>query len=179
LPIYSQAVKETENQVLIFEGEFANTVFHAMSSGRTEDAKDVWGGSVPYLTPTSCESDTKLENFRTVSEFSTEQVLKTLSVPDKSIGKIEKTESGGIKTVQIGNTSFSGRQIRSAFNLKSSAFDIEETENGLKFTVYGYGHGVGMSQYGADAFARSGMSYKEILSHFYKGTELISIDFKA
>ena len=68
--------------------------------------------------------------------------------------------------------------MRKALGLRSSAFDVEKNSNGLKFTVYGYGHGVGMSQYGADGFARSGMDYKEILAHFYKGTELISIDFE-
>ena len=102
-----------------------------------------------------------------------------LGISEKVVGETEKSEGGGVKKIVLGGKEFSGSEIRNAFNLRSSAFDVAEMKDGLLFTVYGYGHGVGMSQYGADALARSGMTYKEILSHFYKGTELISIDFEA
>jgi len=177
--VYLEAAKETENQILMFEGEIANTVFHAMSCGKTENSEDVWGGAVPYLKSVDCKCDTTLENFKSYAFFTHGQAAELLGVPKMSEWEITKTDAGGVKTVKISDKVFTGAEIRKIFSLKSSAFDVKMTDEGVEFTVYGYGHGVGMSQYGADAFARDGMSYKEILSHFYKGTELISIDFGA
>lgn len=177
--VYKEAVEATKNQVLLYNGKIANTVFHAMSSGKTENAEDVWGGKVPYLVSADCDCDRMVKNYTTVQEFTKKQIEDSLDVSEISVGKIEKTESGGVKSINIGGKTIKGSEVRKALGLRSSAFDVEKNDNGLKFTVYGYGHGVGMSQYGADGFARSGMDYKEILAHFYKGTELISIDFDA
>lgn len=179
LPVFLNASEETEGQVLVFDGKIANTVFHAMSSGRTENAKDVWGGNVPYLVSVDCKSDRNEENYKTVKEFAWEEIYKLLEICQKEIGKPEKTKNGMVKSVKIGEKIFTGTEVRKLLSLRSSSFDLEKTKDGVRFTCYGYGHGVGMSQYGADEFARSGMDYKEILQHFYKGTELISIDFGA
>lgn len=176
---FLSAVKETENQVLLFDGKIANTVFHAMSSGKTENAHDVWGGFVPYLVSAECKGDMDNEKYKTEVNISWNEAFLKLGISEKVVGKTEKSEGGGVKKIVLGGKEFSGSEIRNAFNLRSSAFDVAEMKDGLLFTVYGYGHGVGMSQYGADALARSGMTYKEILSHFYKDTELISIDFEA
>lgn len=176
---FVNAANETANQVLIFDGKIANTVFHAMSPGKTENAHDVWGGFVPYLVSAECEGDTENEKYKTVVDVTWQEVFSRLGISEKSIGEIKKSEAGGVKTIVIGGEIFEGSKIRSIFNLRSAAFDVKSTDEGLEFSVYGYGHGVGMSQYGADFLAKSGMTYKDILSHFYKGTELISIDFEA
>ena len=91
------------------------------------------------------------------------------------IGKTEKTDSGAVRKITVGGKSYSGAQVQKAFELKSNNFTVEYTEDGFIFTVIGNGHGVGMSQYGADYMARLGSSYEEILKHYYTGVEIIDI----
>ena len=91
---------------------------------------------------------------------------------EKVIGKEERTESGAVKTITLCEKEFTGAKIRELFNLRSSNFKIEEKDGEYVFTVYGYGHGVGMSQYGANSYAKMGYSYEEILEHYYPGTIL-------
>ena len=88
------------------------------------------------------------------------------------IGQIEKSEGGAVKTIQIGGQEFSGKEIRGAFGLRSSCFTISSEGDNIRFEVTGYGHGVGMSQYGANAMAKEGRDYKEILKHYYSGIQI-------
>ena len=93
--------------------------------------------------------------------------IKLADEPDTWIGDIERTQSGTVKFIQIGDKKISGADIREMFSLRSANFDIEYSKNKFILTVYGYGHGVGMSQYGADSMAKHGADYKEILHHYY------------
>lgn len=168
------AVRETEGQVLMFENEYASTVFHAISSGRTENSQDIWGGQVPYLVSVESTEDKNVKDYETKVTVSYNDLITKLGAKDfeKVIGKEERTESGAVKTITLCEKEFTGAKIRELFNLRSSNFKIEEKDGEYVFTVYGYGHGVGMSQYGANSYAKMGYSYEEILEHYYPGTIL-------
>ena len=168
------AVKETEGQVLMFENEYASTVFHAISSGKTENSQDIWGGQVPYLVSVESTEDKNVKDYETKVTVSYNDLITKLGAKDfeKVIGKEERTESGTVKTITLCEKEFTGAKIRELFNLRSSNFKIEEKDGEYVFTVYGYGHGVGMSQYGANSYAKRGYSYEEILEHYYPGTIL-------
>ena len=163
--IYKEAAHETAGEILTYEGEAAATVFHAMSSGKTENAADVWGGSVPYL----------ISVFETKAEFTWEELFSLLEISEKSVGQPKMTEGGSVAEITIGGKIFKGTEIRKRLKLRSAAFEIEETESGLSFTVHGYGHGVGMSQQGANAYAKQGLSYREILAKYYTKTSISHI----
>lgn len=173
------AVNATKNEVLTYAGEVALTVFHSQSGGgRTESSKDVWGGDVPYLVSVeSYEKDTVPGFYSSVSvtfeEF--KNVLKKhfpqIEISSaEDIGDLEKSEGGSVKKIDIAGYEISGKEIRSMFNLRSSCFEIKTEGGNITFEVAGYGHGVGMSQYGANAMAQDGYSYREILTHYYSGT---------
>ncbi len=168
------AVRETEGQVLMFEKEYASTVFHAISSGKTENSQDIWGGQVPYLVSVESTEDKNVKDYETKVTVSYNDLITKLGAKDfeKVIGKEERTESGTVKTITLCEKEFTGAKIRELFNLRSSNFKIEEKDGEYVFTVYGYGHGVGMSQYGANSYAKMGYSYEEILEHYYPGTIL-------
>lgn len=169
-----RAVEETEGQVLMFENDYASTVFHAISSGKTENSKDVWGGEVPYLVSVDSTEDKNVKGYETKVKVSYNELITKLGVKDfeKVIGEEERTENGTVKTIVVCEKEFTGAKIRELFNLRSANFKLEEDEGEYVFTVYGYGHGVGMSQYGANNYAKAGYTYEDILSHYYPGTEL-------
>lgn len=173
--IYKEAAHETAGEILTYEGEAASTVFHAMSSGKTENAADVWGGSVPYLISVDSFEDTKVSGFETKAEFTWEELFSLLEISEKSVGQPKMTEGGSVAEITIGGKIFKGTEIRKRLKLRSAAFEIEETESGLSFTVHGYGHGVGMSQQGANAYAKQGLSYREILAKYYPKTSISHI----
>ena len=172
--IYKNAVEETKNQVLYYNNEIANTVFFAISSGRTENAEDVWGGKVPYLVSTESKEDLSAERLESRVEFDLNEFREKLGVSFVNVTSVERTESGMVKTMTISDKTFKGNEIRSLFSLRSANFEIEVTDKVI-FKVKGYGHGVGMSQNGANECAKKGMNYKDILFKYYKGTRLVDL----
>ncbi len=171
---YKQAVNETKNQVLEYDGEVANTVFFAISSGRTENAADVWGGNVPYLISVDSSEDINADGFKSVVEVSQNEFKKTLDIDEIKTGEISRGEGGTVKNIFISGKNFKGSEIRKLFSLRSSNFEINVSDS-VKFTVKGYGHGVGMSQNGANECAKKGMKYDEILFKYYTGTKLVDL----
>lgn len=175
------AILETRGEVITYNGEVALAVFHSQSGGgRTENSKDVWGGSVPYLVSVESHGEENSPGFYSDVTVPFEDFKKTiaglnpsavLTSPD-NIGQIEKSEGGAVKTIQIGGQQFTGKEIRAAFGLRSSCFRINTEGDNIRFEVTGYGHGVGMSQYGANTMAKEGSNYKEILKHYYSGIEI-------
>ncbi|MBE6670870.1 MAG: stage II sporulation protein D [Ruminococcaceae bacterium] len=172
------AVDQTKGEVLYYEGVVADTVFHSSSYGYTESAGNVWGADVPYLICVSSPEDANVsyaeynsEEFRKILE--SEGVKCDLSIePDGWLGETVKSEKGRTDRVYICGTAITGRRIREIFGLKSTCFDIIYNDGMFKFEVKGYGHGVGMSQYGCSVMASDGKKYTEILSHYYPQTEL-------
>ncbi len=176
-----KCVEEVINLTLQYNGEYINAAFHAISNGKTENCADVWGGKFPYLTSVSSIGDKLSPAYQsqvTITEKEFKEKLKKHNIkfsddPRKWIEKITNTETGMVKTIQICGTTLKGTEFRSLFSLKSSTFTYEYKDKEFIFTVNGYGHGVGMSQYGSDYMARQGFNYKEILKHYYQGAEIV------
>lgn len=171
--VFQQAVEETDGLVVSYDGAIIDAVFFSSSWGNTEDAVEVWGSSVPYLTAVeSPEREIMTESVTVpLTEFCL-AVREYSSDADFSgdwLMDVIRTDSGAVKTAMFGGVELTGPQIRSLFGLKSACFDIELTASGVEFTTYGYGHGVGMSQYGANEMAKSGSDYIEILTWYYTG----------
>lgn len=180
----TSAVKSVENEILVFCGEPIVAAFHSSSPGRTESAEIIWGNPVDYLVPAeSFETDSAEEKV----SFTPEELLARLEQYNESISfgeekkdwlsVEEKSPSGTVTKVKAGDILLSGTELRSVLSLRSARFDVEYDEAGdsFVFTVRGSGHGVGMSQYGANEMAKQGCTYDEILYHYYKGAELISV----
>ncbi|MBR2448000.1 MAG: stage II sporulation protein D [Clostridia bacterium] len=171
-------INETENQMLTYNGDIILSVYHAVSGGSTESSKNVWGKDYPYLQSVDSVGDKLAKNY--ISEVTVDTAkLKTLLGADEISGNpftdFARTEAGTVKTVKACGKEYKGSEIREMFDLKSSNFEAEFSDNKIIFTVYGYGHGVGMSQNGANYMAQQGSDYKEILKHYYKGCEIENI----
>ncbi len=171
-----EAVKEVYPQYLTYEGEVAMTVFHGISAGKTESAKNVWNKDIPYLASVTSPGDKLASEYSSETDFS-ENELKNLMKKenisfDGNIEITEKTDNGYVKKIKVGNTEITGDTLRGILNLKSPYFTVKKEKSSFIFTTTGKGHGIGMSQNSADYMARQGSDYKEILAHFYKGTEL-------
>lgn len=167
-----KAVNEVKGQYLTYDNKPILAVYHALSSGQTYSAKEVWGKEIPYLKAASSEEDRLAENFTDTVSFSLDELKEKLNVKEASIDKTERSDSGIVKLVVIGGKEITGVDIRTALSLKSCNFKITQDGETVEFTTYGYGHGVGMSQRGADNMAKTGWDYKAILKHYYKGAVL-------
>ena len=176
------AVDETDGEYLCYEGQAVLAAFHSSSAGFTENSSALWG-ELPYLK--SVESP---ENSETVPNYVStlscspidfrDTLLRAKHYADFTgeekdwIGSIQRNESGRVERVQLGGVEFTGVEIRQLFSLRSTAFELEYREGLFCFTVTGYGHGIGMSQYGAKHMAQEGADYRSILAHYYPGTYL-------
>ena len=169
-----KAVSDTKNKVLIHENQIANTVFFAVSSGRTESAVDVWGGKVPYLVSVDSSEDINAKGFESEVKVPAEEFKSKLQLESVKIESVTRTEGGSVKKIRISGRDFDGKAIRSLFGLRSANFEISSGEE-IVFKVKGYGHGVGMSQNGANECAKKGMNFEEILAKYYPGTQLVDL----
>ncbi len=176
-----KAVKDVAGKVIVFEGEPIIAAFHANNSGVTHSAKTVWGGEVPYLQSVVSVGDKLSPDCvktvaMTAAEFSSlAGELKGCELSGEADGWIEDISydsQGYAKTVKIGGNEYSGIAVRDALGLRSAVFSYEFKDGNFIFTTEGYGHGVGMSQYGADYMARQGSTWEEILKHYYTGVEI-------
>lgn len=172
-----QAVNATRGQVLTFEGGLIEATYFSCSGGSTEDALAVWGTDFPYLRAVESPGEEKAAHYSDTLVFTPEEFAAALGVtlegkPEQWFQNVRFTSGGGVNTMEIGGKVYTGIWLRKALGLPSTAFSIG-TENGqITVTTRGYGHRVGMSQYGADAMAVTGKSYREILAYYYPGTEL-------
>lgn len=178
-----KCVDEVIDFVILYDSKPINAVFHSISNGQTENATDVWGGEYPYLISVNSVNDKLSPAYHSEVKVGREKFKETMSEnkaelgdkPEKWVEKITNTDTGMVKEIIIGGKSFKGTEIRKLFELKSSTFTVKYVDGNFVFTVSGYGHGVGMSQYGADYLARQGFTYKEILKHYYTNTETVQI----
>ncbi len=170
----SSAVKETYGEYLTYNSELIKPAYHALSAGKTNSGEDVWGNGIPYLVSVNSVADKLSPSFETQFEFNEKELIKLLGIKTKSIsiGDTVTSSSGYVKKITVSQTEFTGEEIRSLLSLRSGNFTIQCDGDTFKFICYGYGHGVGMSQYGANEMAKQGSSYKEILKHYYKGVEV-------
>ena len=173
------AVKETSNQVITYNGTLIEATYFSCSGGMTEDAEAVWGNSVPYLQATFSPGEETAKHYVDTKTFTIKEFTTLLGINKKpSTGKwienITYTDGGGIDTAKICGVEFKGTALRKKLGLKSTAIVMSVVGNTVTVTTKGYGHRVGMSQYGADAMAVQGKKYPEILSHYYKSTEIVT-----
>lgn len=172
-----QAVSETDGLSVLYEGNLIDAVFFSSTDGRTLDAQQVWGADLPYLTSVSSPEGAEVPNYHTEVWWSVEEVGEKLTsaYSDLVLGEdpsqwIVLVEQGAVARYEVGNKVLSATQLRWVFGLRSSSFSVELREDGFLFPVTGYGHGVGMSQYGAQTMAQEGSTFDEILTWYYSGT---------
>lgn len=173
------AVAETGNQVILYEGQLIDAVFHSSSASATQDAVEVWGNSVPYLQSVDSPEGENVPNYQSQATISSQEFqdlfLEARPEADLSgdpstwVGDTQYNDGGSVHTITIGGVAVTGAQARQIFNLRSAAFSVSYADGTFTFDVTGFGHGVGMSQYGADAMAVAGSTYTEILQHYYTG----------
>lgn len=178
-----QAVTETDGQVILYNDEPILAVFHSASAGLTRSAGDVWTSDLPYLQPVSSpEPGESIPNYYSRVEFTAaefkEKFLAAHPEADLSgdcaswLSGAVTDGAGSVVQVNVGGVSLKGSQVRSILGLRSACFTWEPEGDSITFFVTGYGHGVGMSQYGASAMAAAGSGYREILTHYYSGVEI-------
>lgn len=174
------AVAATAGQVLTYNGALIEATYFSCSGGRTEDAVAVWGEEIPYLQAVDSPGEEKATHYMDTVTFTASELRDKLGLQQTGellrIGDITYTDGGGVETIQIGGEVWSGIQLRKLLGLRSTAFVISSVGNTVTVTTKGYGHRVGMSQYGADAMALSGKDYRQILSYYYPGTVIEEID---
>lgn len=172
------SVQDTAYQYLVYKDEIANAMFFSTSNGYTENSEDVFVSKVPYLRSVESKWDNISPVFQYTTTFSVEDFLGLLKLPSSNIiqiSNVEKTKTGRIKSLKINGKSYTGREVATLLKLKSSSFSIIQNKEKVTISTKGYGHGVGMSQYGAEGMAKEGYTYEEILKHYYTGTELKKI----
>ncbi len=173
----AKAIADTRDLVLVYSGQLIDATYFSCSGGRTEDAAAVWGTDVPYLQSVESPGEEGVSYYTDTVYFTAREFAQALGVspegqPATWFGEISRTQGGGVATMEIGGTVYTGTALRQMLGLRSTAFYITAVADTVTITTKGYGHRVGMSQYGADAMAVSGKSYEEILLHYYAGTEL-------
>lgn len=171
------AVLQTHGQVLLYGAEPIEATYFSCSGGKTEAAVAVWGTDVPYLqavdSPGEEIASHYVETVRfTAEEFETKLQTELSNRPESWFGTVVYTDGGGVATMQIGDKTYKGTDLRAMLGLRSTAFSMTAVGDTVTVTTKGYGHRVGMSQYGAQAMAIDGSDYTQILSHYYPGTTL-------
>ena len=173
-----EAVAATDGQTALYDGQPILAVFHSSSAGKTAEAGDVWSGDVPYLRSVdSPEGEETVPNYYSAAEFTAAEAKTLLAQahpeltfsggPDKWFGAAERDDSGRVSTVEVCGAPLRGVEVRRIFSLRSACFTIDAAAERVTFRVTGYGHGVGMSQYGANELARQGKTWQEILMWYY------------
>ncbi len=169
------AVKETEGTYLTYQGNYIEAVYHSTSNGKTEDSSNVWGNSFPYLVSVDSPYDSQNPSFSGEKFISYEELSSKLNTSisiDTNFNIQGYTVGGRVSSMEINNIIFSGVELRNKLGLRSADFTLQKEDSGVRFYTNGYGHGVGMSQYGANGMAKNGSTYLDILSHYYQGTSI-------
>lgn len=176
----SSCVEQTAGVVMTYDGALVNAVFHSTSSGSTESAKDVWGGDVPYLVSVQSQGDELSPKYSDSVTMSIEEYKNKIldEYPEAAwdggelITNITRSSAGGIITLETGGVTIKATQFRTMFSLRSTNIEFSYDEDSITMSTKGNGHGVGMSQYGANYLASTGMGYEDILKTYYTGVDV-------
>lgn len=178
----SDAVEQTDGVIITYDEQPISAVFHSTSSGMTENAADVWGGSVPYLVSVQSPGDSESPKYSASAEYTVDEFKKIceenisgVSWENGLFSDISRSGAGGIISLRLGGVEVRGTELRRIFSLRSANVDISEENSIVKMRTRGYGHGVGMSQYGANYLAEGGADYVEILKSYYTGVEVKNV----
>ena len=177
-----RAVTETDGLGILYDGQPIQALFFSSAAGKTVDAVEVWGNSVDYLKSVDSPEGDEVPNYRTQAVFSADEV-KSLTLaaypgadlsgdPTGWFGQASRNDGGGVISIPLGGVTLTGSQVRSLFSLRSATFTVSYEDGTFTFDVTGYGHGVGMSQYGANAMAKEGSTFREVLPWYYTGAQV-------
>lgn len=169
------AVESTKGMYLTYGGTYIDAVYHSTSNGHTEDSKNVWGNSVPYLVSVNSSFDNSNKSYLTTTFYSYEDISKKLNnivSNETNFNILSRNSSGRVSEIEVNGNTYTGVVFRNLLGLRSADFEIEKVDRGVNITTEGYGHGVGMSQYGANGMANNGYDFKDILLHYYTGVKL-------
>lgn len=173
------AVHETEGEYLIYDNQIVQAFFFSTSTGKTENVEEVFVQALPYLRSVDSSWDEEVSPvFHVTTEFSLADFYSKLNLPYQETLQIEiiqTTSTGRVKELSINGTAFKASDVSSKLSLRSTFFSFEQIGNNVKIETKGFGHGVGMSQYGAHAMAKKGYTYDQILKHYYQGVEIAKI----
>ena len=168
----NQVINDTKSQVLLHNNQYISALYFSSSNGKTENNEDYFDGSpVSYLRSVSSNYEEPLIEYEIVAY---DTLVQQFGSSDLQI--LNYTQGGRVNEIKIGNTLYTGREIREQLHLNSTSFAIKYVDEGVSFTTYGFGHGVGMSQYGAQGMAKAGKTYQEILSHYYQGVTISKVE---
>ena len=180
-----RAVEETRGQVVTYNGELINAVFHSTSGERTASAKEVWGFDYPYLISVPCVWDQKAPRYQEKKEFALADIEQLLGTETQVVAAVQngsgaiqvmdKTDSGRVGQIRIGSKILPGLAVREKLDLRSTNFTAEIRDGKMVFNTIGYGHGVGLCQYGANGMAKTGQDYRKIITTYYTGVALKNI----
>ncbi len=181
------AVNSTSGKIITYQNKPINAFFHSNSGGKTESSLNIWGGiDYPYLKSVETAGEEGYTQYSSEAKFTKEELLNKLKEKyedceidysqENCIQILEYTTSGRVKTIKFGNKEIAGTEARTILELRSTNFTFTISEDEIIFSVIGYGHGVGMSQTGADALAKSGSNCEEIIKHFYTDVEIVEVN---
>lgn len=180
----TEAVDAAGDLLLCYEGEPIAAAFHAISSGETESAETVWGNALPYLIPVASPADRSAPDYEETVSIPPDTLQKVLQTQDPActfpedpaqwFSEPSHSPSGSVLQIGCGSITWSGQLLRQVLGLRSASFTVQFDGSQFQFTTHGFGHNVGMSQYGANAMAKDGCAFDVILAHYYPGTELIT-----
>lgn len=173
----ADAVDAVIDKVITYNGEPIMAAYHAISSGVTESAENIWGKDIPYLVSVESEGDSESTRYASTATVTDEDLQELMGAENVTSDgediKINSTsDAGTVLSVSVCGKDMPGMDARELFSLRSPCFTVEYEDGEYTFTVSGYGHGVGLSQYGADWYAKQGMTYDEIIAHYYKGVKI-------
>lgn len=184
----TDAVKETVGQVLLYDGQLAmNIRYFSTSSGKTEDSTEVFASSVPYLKSVSSPGEESAPKYKSTEKFSYSEAANKINkaYPNAKVSASNlrsqlvvlnpRSTGGSVKQIKVGSATITGSQFRSVFDLNSANFELKFNKNDIEIITYGYGHGLGMSQWGANAMSKEGRDYVQILTHYYQGIKVEEI----
>lgn len=182
-----EAVAETHGVIAVYEGRPIEALYHSTAGGRTEDAQNVFSASLPYLVGVDSPGEQDTAHYTNEETLSRSAFVKAVNKSwpkaklkarklESQVKVLSRFESGQVKALRLGNAEITGKELRKLLDLKSANFEISFTDADICITTRGYGHGVGMSQYGARAMALEGADYETILKHYYTGIELEKLE---
>lgn len=173
--IVSKSVNDTSGEYMTYKDKVIESFYFSISNGYTENSENVFSQKLDYLVSVDSSWDSKYSYKKATVKYSISEFLKKLNIKDKAINKIDikRYKSGRVNTIKINDKSFKGTEFRKLLSLKSTDFEISYNDKEVVINTKGYGHGVGMSQYGANAMAQLGYKYDEILKYYYTGINLV------
>ena len=183
----NQATNSTAGMAIFYENEPIDPLFFSTSNGKTENSEDVWQKHVPYLRSVTSPGEETSPKFLEIKQIPINDIVEKLrdkwpdlvidpKNPEKSWEILERSSGGRVKTMKVGNKTIRGTEFRMLFGLNSTDFEWERAGKNIKFICTGFGHGVGMSQYGANSMAKNGANYIDIIKHYYSGVEVKKSD---